>query len=148
MIRKLTPQDKTDFLTLLDEFYHSPAVLHPVPAHFFERTYEQAVSDSPYVDVFLLEQEGKLAGYGQVSLTWSTEAGGMVVLLEELYLRPEFQGKGLGSAYFSFVSEYYAGKAARFRLEVEPDNEGARRLYGRLGYEELPYVQMVRELGK
>mgnify|MGYP002740687863 FL=1 len=49
---------------------------------------------------------------------------------------------------FSFVSEYYAGRAARFRLEVEPDNEGARRLYGRLGYEELPYVQMVRELGK
>jgi len=35
--------------------------------------------------------------------------------------------------------------AARYRLETEPENEGARRLYARHGYEEFPYLQMVKE---
>ena len=32
---------------------------------------------------------------------------------------------------------------ARLRIEVEDDNEGAKRLYRRMGFELLPYLQMV-----
>ena len=35
--------------------------------------------------------------------------------------------------------------AARYRLEAEPENEGAVRLYHRMGYKELPYMQLVKE---
>ena len=35
--------------------------------------------------------------------------------------------------------------AARYRLEIEPDNDRARALYERLGFEALPYCQMIRE---
>ena len=97
MIRKLTPQDKTDFLTLLDEFYHSPAVLHPVPAHFLNAPTSRR-SRTALCGRLPPRAGGEARRLRQVSLTWSTEAGGMVVLLEELYLRPEFQGKGSNRA--------------------------------------------------
>ena len=31
----------------------------------------------------------------------------------------------------------------RFRIEVEDYNDGAKRLYERMGFELLPYLQMV-----
>ena len=33
--------------------------------------------------------------------------------------------------------------AARYRIEVAADNEKAMRLYERMGFEVLPYIQMV-----
>ena len=68
----------------------------------------------------------------------------MVVWIEELYIRPAFQNRGLGRACLEQIRARYP-RAARFRLEVEPENEAARRLYARLGYVSLPYAQMIRE---
>ena len=145
MIREVTTAEREVFLQLLDEFYHSPAVLHPVPRTYFERTFQEVTSGSPYARAYLLECGGAPAGYAQLSFTYSTEAGGRVIWVEELYVRPQYQGRGLGGAFFRVLEETYAGQAARIRLEVEPDNDGARRLYGRVGFEELPYMQMCRD---
>lgn len=145
MIRQVTPADREIFLQLLDEFYHSPAVQHPVSKAHFERTFQEVTSDSPYAAAYLLECDGAPVGYAQLSFTYSTEAGGRVIWVEELYVRPQFQGRGLGGAFFRYLEETYAGQVARIRLEVEPDNDGARRLYSRIGFEELPYMQMCRD---
>ena len=51
----------------------------------------------------------------------------------------------LGQRLFAFIEDAYRGKAARLRLEVEEDNVSARRLYERLGYQPLPYLQMIKE---
>ena len=67
----------------------------------------------------------------------------MVLLIEELYLKPEHQGKGFGSQVFDWLFEEYRGKVKRFRLEVTKVNDGAIRLYKRRGFEELDYLQMV-----
>lgn len=148
MIRSLTKNDHQIFIKLMDEFYHSTAVAHPIPPEHYERIFREATGDSPYARVFLIESEGRAAGYGQVSLSFSAEAGGLVVWLEELYIRPQFQGKGLGSAYFSYIQELFAQDAVRFRLEVEPDNLDAIRLYRRLGYEQMPYLPMYQDFAK
>ena len=68
-----------------------------------------------------------------------------VLWLEELYIRPEFQGQGLGSHYFAWLQEAYGDKVARMRLEVEPENERARALYARMGFSDLPYLQMHKD---
>lgn len=146
MIRKINAQDRELFLALLDEFYHSPAVLHPVPAEYFVRTFETLTSGSPFVEAFLLESEAGVAGYAQVSYSYSTEAGGIVAWIEEVYIRPAFQGKGLGAQFFRTFEADHIGSVARIRLEVEADNAGAIRLYERLGYADLPYKQMSKAL--
>ena len=145
MIREITTADREVFLQLLDEFYHSPAVLHPVPRTYFERTFQEVTSGSPYARAYLLECGGAPAGYAQLSFTYSTEAGGRVIWVEELYVRPQYQGRGLGGAFFRFLEETFPGQPTRIRLKVEPDTNGALRLYGRVGFEELPYMQMCRD---
>lgn len=142
MIRKINESDRGEMLDMFDEFYHSPGVMHAVPKSHFERTLNEVFGGSPFVDCYIFEQNGKAAGYGQLSLTYSNEAGGICVWIEEIYVRPEFQGKGLGSDFLNFVKTEYKN-AARLRLEIEPDNDGARKLYKRMGFSELEYQSMI-----
>ena len=142
MIRKINENDRSVMLDMFDEFYHSPGVMHAVPKSHFERTLNEVYGGSPFIDCYIFEQNGKSAGYGQLSLTYSNEAGGICVWLEEIYVRPEFQGMGIGSEFLNFVKNEYKN-AARLRLEIEPDNDGARKLYKRMGFSELEYQSMI-----
>ena len=133
-------------MEMASEFYHSPAVLHPVPDAFFERTADETLGSDAYAQIYMLECDGEPAGYGLTAKTFSQEAGGYVIWLEELYIREQFRSRGLGSEFFAYVEKKYAGQAARFRLEVEKDNVRAISLYKRLGYEVLDYTQMIKEI--
>lgn len=144
-IRKPEPHDRENYLAMSEEFYASDAVLQPVPKKNFEKTFDQLLTGSRFADAYLAEENGKAVGYALLAFTWSNEAGGMVVWGEELYIRPPYRGKGIGSAVIARIFKDYGGKAVRFRLETEDSNTGARSLYRRLGFRDFPYLQMVLE---
>ena len=96
-------------------------------------------------EIYLLDWEGETAGYGLTARTFSQEAGGIVIWIEELYIREAYRSRGLGREFFSYIEEKNRGKIKRIRLEVEEDNTRAISLYERLGYEVLGYNQMIKE---
>ena len=148
LIRDLQATDRDNLIHMMREFYASPAVLHLVPDTYFIRTADALDQKSPYVAAYIAEHQGVPAGYGLVSLTYSNEAGGLVVWLEELYIRDFARGFGLGTELIGYIENQYRDQAVRFRLEVEEENHAAVRLYRRKGYTSLPYAQMVKELPK
>ena len=145
MVRKITWNDRETFLALTREFYASDAVLHDVPDTYHTDAFAEMMRSQAYISGYLIECDGAVAGYGLTARSYSHEAGGPVVWLEELYIRAEFRSRGLGSEFFRQVTEENRD-ARRFRLEVEPENVRAIALYQRLGYENLPYVQMIRDV--
>lgn len=145
LIRALKPSDKKEYLAMSEEFYATDAVLHPVPKKNFEKTFDLLLTGSRYANAYLAESDGKAAGYALLSFTWSNEAGGMVAWLEELYVRPGYRGQGIGQSMIARVFQDFGDKAVRYRLETEDSNTGARRLYQRIGFRDLPYRQMILE---
>lgn len=139
MFRKIIESDREKYIEMAKAFYASPAVLHSVPAEYFERTFDEMMRSETYALGFIIEYEGKTAGYALLAKTFSQEAGGIVVWIEEIYLLPEFRNKGIGSAFLEFVKNEIP--AARYRLEAEPENERAKALYKRHGFEKLDYEQ-------
>lgn len=145
MIRKLKAEDKALYLKMAHDFYNSPAVLHPIPDSYIERTFEECMNGGIYASAYILEYEGKAVGYGLTAKTYSQEAGGYVYWLEELYIKEEYRSKGLGSEFFTYLEQNKEAAVTRFRLEVEADNKRAAELYTRLGYQDLGYCQMMKE---
>ena len=145
MIRPITPSDRQDYITMCREFYSGDAVLHPVPEEYFARTFDALMENTPFAAAYIIEQDGVTAGYALLAKSFSQEAGGIVIWIEELYIRPEFQGHGLGTAFFRFLEAQNDGTVKRYRLEYEPDNVRGAALYRRLGFTPLGYGQMIKE---
>lgn len=145
MIRPITKEDKNIFLILAKAFYSSPAVAHSVPTRHHLITFEQLMKDDTYASCYMIEYNSRVVGYALLAKTFSQEAGGLVIWIEELFLLPEYRNKGLGTEFFQFVKETIEPNVARIRLEVEPDNTDAIRLYKQMGFDVLPYQQMVKE---
>ena len=145
MIRKMKAEDRKIYVEMAREFYHSDAVLHPVPDSYFERTADEALRSDDYAEIFMFESENERAGYGLIAKTFSQEAGGMVWWIEEIYVRETFRSKGLGREFFAYLDEKKGSAVTRMRLEVEEENTRAVALYKKLGYEPLEYMQMIRE---
>ena len=145
MIRDFEERDRDEFLEMITRFYDSEAVTHSARPGVHEATFEAALSDSPYVRGLMLIDGQNAVGFGLLSFTFATEIGGMEVLIEDLFIDGSARGKGLGTAFFEFVQQEYPA-ALRYRLEVTASNTKAQDLYTRLGFEVLPYVQMVKDL--
>ena len=137
--------DKRAFLEMSREFYSSDAVLHAVDPSFHEKAFAELLRSGTYLTCFVFECGDRVAGYALLSKMFSREAGGMVVWIEEIYVRSAFRGRGVSGAFFAWLRANVP--AIRYRLEVEPSNERAQSLYRRLGFSELPYVQMVLDGG-
>lgn len=142
-IREMTAADRADVLPMVQTFYSSPAVEHSVPAEVLERSFAAAVDERECgLRGFLLLEGEETVGYCYVTEFYSAEMGGRCLMIEELYLKDQCRGKGYGSRVFSWLMERYP-EHVRVRLEVTAVNEGAVRLYERLGFRFLEYRQMV-----
>lgn len=144
MMRRFVAEDLGDYLALSREFYSSEATDHPVSDEHFHRTFQETVGGSPIARGWLIiDDQGRPMGYLLASITWSNEFGGRVAWLEELYLRPETRGQGLGRQTLEQAMEELKvrDKVVGFRLEVAPANRGISELYKRMGFQQGPYDQ-------
>ncbi|MBR2011524.1 MAG: GNAT family N-acetyltransferase [Clostridia bacterium] len=143
IFRKIQEQDVAAYMEMATDFYSSPAVLHSIPQKYMQNTVKAVLGGTPFADIYMFEQNGDTVGYGLLAHTYSQEAGGAVCWLEEIYVRPTARGAGVGAAFIEFIKGTVP--AARFRLEVEPDNTRVKALYRRHGFSPLPYESYVLE---
>ena len=141
-IRPMLREDAPYVIDMMRVFYASPAVLSNGSEEIFQNDVENCVNDSPYLEGYIIEDGKKILGYGMVAKSFSTEFGKPCMWIEDLYLKEEARGLGLGSKFLHFVAEKYP--EAILRLEVEEENERAIHTYHRCGFEVLPYMEMKR----
>ncbi len=143
MFRKITEKDRDFYLKTVKEFYSSDAVLHSIPENFISKTFNELMLSDVYAECYIIEHEHKRVGYALLAKTFSQEAGGMVVWLEELYIIPEFRSIGIGGKFLEFLKGNF--NAARLRLELCFSNNRACEVYKRHNFKSLDYNQMIYE---
>ena len=141
--RDITLADRELVMPMVQAFYQTDAVDHPVDQAILDRSFLAAADHAePLLRGVLLFQDKEPVGYIYLTQCYSAEVGGRCIFIEELFLKEAFRGKGLGRAILTWLEEQYPS-ARRFRLEVNQVNQGAARLYERMGYQYLRYDQMV-----
>jgi GNAT superfamily N-acetyltransferase len=93
------------------------------------------LAGSPLGRIHLLQVGNEIAGYCAECFTMSLEFGGVVTIVDDLYLKPPYRGQGYGGrVLFLLEVEARARGSVQLFLEVENANIGARRLYERNGF--------------
>ena len=141
MFRELKPSEKDLYFHYVDIFYHTDVVESPVPKENYEVTFNELMRSDDYLKCYIFECDNKPCGFVLLSKTFSQEAGGLSVTIEEIYIDEDYRGRGLATEFFDYLKSL--DEIKRLRIEVEDYNEGAKRLYERTGFKLLPYLQMV-----
>lgn len=147
VLRDAGPDDHAAIAAMGVQLYVEDPGHRPVTADDVRRTLEHLLSHPTRGKVVVVEREGELGGYAILCAFWSNELGGLIAIVDELYVAPAHRGRGLGSAVVETVA---AGGVAGFTdlvavdLEVTPDNARARALYARLGFKPQKNAGMRR----
>ena len=141
-IRKFKQSDMAEVLVMMTEFYSSDAVFTNGNPEIFNRDFDFCTQNSPYVEGFVFEHDGKTAGYAMIAKSFSTEFGKKCIWFEDLFLKPEFRGNGIIPKFIKYVENIY--QDCIFRLEAEEENGHAVHVYEKCGFSRLPYIQLKK----
>ena len=133
--------DAAAVIDMMRRFYNSPALITNGSEKIFVANVESCLGGSPYVEGFVFIVEDKIIGYGMTAFSYSTEFGGECIWIEDIYVEADYRGRGIGSKFIQRLKEIYPDKI--LRLEAEADNKTAVTFYKRLGFKELPYLELV-----
>lgn len=138
----MTAEHKNDVLEMMRIFYSSPAVFTNGSDEIFEQDIDACIGSNPYLEGYVFTENKNIAGYAMAAKSFSTEFGKPCIWIEDIYLKPEFCGKGVGSRFLQFIEKKYPDSV--LRLEVEEENERAVRVYKKCGFDVLPYMEMKK----
>ena len=142
-IRKAEKADKNLYFAMSKEFYDSGAAKSTISDDKRE-IFWSALFSGGAANVYILEYDGVTAGYAVTFFYLSQEFGGNAVWIDELFVKSNFRGKGIGKRFLEFAEN--SNGAAIVRLEAEPDNARALKLYKSAGYENLNYLQLIKKV--
>ncbi len=132
-LRPARPGDEDALLALMREFYLHERIVLDEPAA--RGALSALLADPALGRVWWIGGEREPAGYMVVTVGFSLEFAGRFALLDELYVRESFRSGGVGARAVEEAAAACAEWGLRaLRLEVAWENDGAQRLYRRLGF--------------
>lgn len=129
-------------ISMMRGFYASDAVLTNGSEEIFSADVSECVSDSPYLEGYVFEDKNGIQGYAMCAKSFSTEFGKRCIWIEDLFIKEEYRGKGIGGQFLAFISDKYSDCV--IRLEAEAENERAIHVYNKAGFKILPYAELIK----
>jgi len=132
-LQPLMPNDWPQIAPLVRAFY----------AHFGYRfsdrvqgrVFRQLLADPRRGAAWMIKAGDTPCGYVVLAHGWSIEYGGLVSVVDELFVSPDHRGAGIGRRTLALVRrEARRLGARRLFLEVESYNRRAKSLYAREGF--------------
>ncbi len=115
-------RELADYENLLDEVVATEEVL------------KESLFDKKAAEVILGEYEGKPVGFALFFHNFSTFLGQAGIYLEDLFVKPEMRGKGIGKIMLSFLAKLAAERnCGRLEWWVLDWNEPSIKFYKKLG---------------
>lgn len=115
---RITAEDKDVFIDMSREFYASDAILAPVPEKFHTKAFEELMKGDRYLVGFIVRYGQKAAGYVLLAKSYSREAGGEMLWLDEIYLKGEYRGMGAAKKFFAFMHERFSPLVSGWRWKA------------------------------
>src|SRR5579871_4952234 len=133
-LRPATAADAPTLLSIIRKYYaHDHIAFHP---REISRGLSLLLARNPPGWAWLAVSGKRTVGYAVCTRGFDYEFGGAVATITDLYLEPEFRGRGFGRMILKQI-EAHCRRAgiAGLELQVERRNAPARKLYRKFGFE-------------
>ncbi len=105
------------------------------------------LADASFGRAWFIQQADEAIGYIILTLGYSLEYRGRDAFIDELYLRPQYRGQGIGTQTLAFAEDACQELGVRaLHLEVDFENPDAQRLYHKKGYQRHQRFLMTKHL--
>ena len=127
--------DVPRLVELMTEFYAESD--YPLQTVRAIAAFTQLIGDDRLGRVWIIEDGDTPVGYAVLTLGFSMEYGGRDAFVDDLYIRPAYRHRGLGSGVLEELKRTCLALGIRaLHLEVGRANDVALRLYRTAGFEE------------
>jgi len=144
------PAEASDIVvlgSLMIEFYAEAQFSLPRAAA--ERTFAALLAEPNLGWVWLLESDGRPAGFVVLTVSFSMEYGGLRGFVDDFFVAKPFRRRGLGLLALQAVKEECARRGVRALLvETSSANRDALSVYHRAGFVDTEHLLMKVELGR
>lgn len=124
----LTKENIPTIVNLMVNFYAIDG--YPINKENTTNLFSEFVNKPESGKCFVIKYNNEICGYTILIQFFSFEMGGYVLLLDELYIDNNFQGKGIGKKAMKFIKQFaQENNYKKIVLEVEPHNQRAIQLY-------------------
>ena len=101
----------------------------------FSITFKTALKSPELIDMLIFEEKGEPIGFANLMLIFSVWAHGKALVLDDLFIREHFRGKGYGRKIMKFIEQIAEEKECkRIQFQSEGTNSGAKEFYEAVGY--------------
>ena len=128
----------------LAEFENLSHLLQVTP----DKLLPQLFGERPVVEAVVAEVAGEVVGFALFFTNFSTFLAQPGLYLEDLYVKPQHRGQGLGEALLTHLARLAVARHyGRFEWSVLDWNENAIRFYQRMGATVMPDWRICRVAG-
>ncbi len=147
-VRPVRPDDADVLLGLIDALADYEKLARP-DADARRRLIQDAFSDPPRIQAYLVEADGRVVGYALTFETYSSFLARPTLFLEDVFVLPEHRRGGIGTGVLrQLAREALRRGCGRMEWMVLTWNEPAIRFYDKLGARRLDDWMAYRLAGE
>ncbi len=112
---------------------------------FNKEDYEKSLFGKKYAHALIAKEDDLAVGYAIYFYNFSTFVGRGGIYLEDLYVRPKYRKKGIGTAFFKYLAKICIDEnLGRLEWVCLDWNAPSLDFYAKLGAQKLPAWQLHR----
>ncbi len=144
--RSFKTTDKKEVAALIKKLYGETSKEGEISNKNINKTFCELLKHPERGKILILEKKSRIIGYCLLAHFWSNEYGGIVLIIDEIYIKPEFRGKNIGSDFIKSLIRNKFMKAVTFQLEVKPSNIKVIKVYKEIGFKSSTNSHLIYKL--
>ena len=144
-MRSAGADDIPALLDMMTDFYAESG--YTLDRAHAEQAFTALLGDPRLGRVFMVQRDAADVGYVVVAFVFGMEYGGLMAVVDDLFVRAEHRDIGLGTSALAEVRRICARLGVRaISVEVGNDNPRARKVYDKTGFEKADRQLMTLRL--
>jgi len=144
--RQYKTRDQKIVTELIKQLYKEDPGDQPASNKHIQKTLTILPKHKDKGTILIFELGKQLIGYSILINYWSNEFGGNIVFIDELFIKKEFRGQGIGTNFIKYLMKNKFGNSVLLQIEVTPNNKKAKKLYEKLGFKLQKNSTLMRKI--